>query len=147
MYVKTSRTGRSILIPVFVDDVFPASATVDLEEMMFDLHSLATKYGIKEIVDADVILGMRVTRDRAARTLVLDQEVYLQKMLEQHRMQDSKGVATPEVARIKGVIGTDRVDDADRSLVIRAVDAASNHIARALERDAEQYGSVTGAIL
>jgi len=99
VYVKQSRTGQSIIIPVFVDDAFPACATVDLPEMMADLEVLMKKYKIPSIKDADVLLGMRVTRDRRAGTLKLDQELFAKKLLTVHRMEQCNGADTPAEER------------------------------------------------
>ena len=69
VYVKHSRSGKAIIIPVFVDDVFPACATEDLPEMMADLRGADGQVRHQGVQDADVVLGMRVTRDRKAGTL------------------------------------------------------------------------------
>jgi hypothetical protein len=45
------------------------------------------------------VLGMRIARDRAARTLKLDQQVYAEKVLEQFGMKDCNPAATPQEER------------------------------------------------
>jgi hypothetical protein len=99
VYIKKSKTGKSIIMPVFVDDVFPACATEDLPEMMRDIQYLMAKYKIKEVRDAEVVLGVRITRDRKKKILKLDQELYIKKLLKQHNMSESKPAPTPEVER------------------------------------------------
>jgi hypothetical protein len=99
LYVKRSRTGGLILLPVFVDDVFPACSKEDKAEMLADLAVLMHKYDIKELREADVVLGMRVTRMRSERRLKLDQEVYLRRLLEAHGMSECNPAATPQEER------------------------------------------------
>ena len=99
VYVKTSRTGKVIIVPIFVDDVFPACATEDLAELRADLKVLMDKYKIAEFANAEVALGMRITRDRQARAIKLDQTVLIRKLLRQYNMENCKAAATPEAPR------------------------------------------------
>jgi len=133
VYVKISRSGNTIIITVFVDDVFAACATVDLQEMRSDLGSLMRKYGIKELNDAGVMLGMRVTRDRSARTFKLDQTVYINKVLQQYNMTSCKPARTPEAERSSRAAIDDSSDD----------NSSNSDIARGLGN----YGSIVGALL
>ena len=43
------------------------------------------------------MLGMRIQRDRKARTITLDQELYVTKALEKYGLQQCKAAPTPEV--------------------------------------------------
>ena len=88
-----------MILPVFVDDMFPACHPSDLAELQADLAKVMAKFEIPECVEASVLLGMRVTRDRKAGTLKLDQEVYVNKLLAQHGMTDCKPVQTPQEER------------------------------------------------
>jgi len=83
VYVKRSRTGQSMIIPVFVDDSFPACATADLPELMADLSQLMAKYHITECNDAHVVLAMRITRDRKNRTLKLEQQTWVERIIKE----------------------------------------------------------------
>ena len=95
VYVKISKTGRVMIIPIFVDDAFPACHTEDMAELRADLKKLMEKYEIPQCEEATVVLGMRITRDRAARTLKLDQEVYMRQLLAKHGMTDCNPALTP----------------------------------------------------
>lgn len=64
---------------------------------MCDITVLMRKYGVKVCEDAEVILGMRVTRNRAQCTLTIDQEQYVKRLLEKFRMEESTAVTTPEI--------------------------------------------------
>lgn len=99
MYMRLSRSGRPMYFAIFVDDLIPACSSCDLAELRSDIGVLVTRYGITEVIEAGVILGMRVTRDRRARTITLDQEIYANKILETHGMADAKQCDTPEEVR------------------------------------------------
>lgn len=137
VYVKRSRTGGVIIIPVFVDDVFPVCTTADLAEMTADLKVLMQKYGIKELNDVDVVLGMRVTRDRANRTIVLDQEVYIRKLLGSYGMTDCNSAETPEEDPSVLRARADREASTTPAENVKPADADEIH----------RYGSLIGALL
>lgn len=134
VFVRTSKTGRSMILPIFVDDGFPMCHTEDLPEMMADLHELMAKYDIAECNNAGVVLGMRITRDRKARTLKLDQEVYIRRVLEQHGMADCRPAATPQEERSIRQNGAN-------------ADATADHGEQQDDGWRAHYGSVVGAIL
>lgn len=95
LFTRRSRTGRVLLFPLFVDDCFPACHPADLAEMQADKARLCAIYKIKDGGDARLVLGMRVTRDRARRTLHLDQQVYLEKLLADYGATHCKPARTP----------------------------------------------------
>jgi hypothetical protein len=97
LYIKMSRTGRRMLIPLFVDDAFPAFHHADRAEYEQDKAKLMAKYKLKDGGDATLILGMRVTRNRDRRTLTLDQEVYVNRLLADCGLADCKPAPTPQV--------------------------------------------------
>jgi hypothetical protein len=143
VYVKTSRTGKPIIIPLFVDDMFPAYHRDDRAEWEADKAVLMAKYKIKDLGIANLVLGMRVTRDRKARTLKLDQEVYITKLLESCQMQDCIKAETPQDPRLKS-----SEHERPESGAISAAQADAD------ELDLEygellrvRYGSVVGSLL
>ena len=99
VFIKTSKTAKMIIIAVFVDDIFPACSKVDEAEMDADIAVLMAKYKIPTCSNAELVLGMLVTRDREARTLKLSQRVYLEKILKRFNMQDCKPATTPALER------------------------------------------------
>jgi hypothetical protein len=70
------------------------------------------RFNTKDMGPSTWILGMRITRNRRARTITLDQELYVSKALERYGMQECKPVSTPEVL---GGIGSIGGDDAEMS--------------------------------
>jgi hypothetical protein len=146
MYVKRSRTGKSILLPLFVDDMFPAYHRDDRTEWEADKKALMAKYDMKDLGEAKLILGMRITRDRAARTLKADQEAYINRLLESCDMQDCIAVESPEDNGVKhSAIGrpdsssSSKVDSAHEEAEARNIDVGSLLKLR--------YGSVVGSLL
>jgi hypothetical protein len=95
IYTKGSRTGNTIIIGVFVDDILIAYELADEDEWERYKRKFMDSYKMKDLGEAEWILGMRVTRNRREKSIVLDQEVYITKLLDQFNMADSKPVSTP----------------------------------------------------
>jgi hypothetical protein len=66
------------------------------------------------------ILGMRITRDRVAGTITLDQELYVTKALEKYGLTECKVASTPEAVGAEAVTDAtlDRPADRDRYMEI-----------------------------
>jgi transposase InsO family protein len=112
MYVKISRSGKPMYLTLFVDDIQSAYFKQDEEEWKELKATFCQTYKMKDIGESKWILGMRIVRDRCARTLTLDQAQYCEKALARFNMQNCKSVATPGDH-------TDHVND-------RPADASSN---------------------
>ena len=56
---------------------------------------LSSNFEIKNMSDANYILGVKIVKDRFKRLLGLSQETYIKRMLECYHMQDSKPMDTP----------------------------------------------------
>ena len=83
-----------LAMAVYEDDFFVAFN----DEAVFEAlkSHLEKHFRIKDLGDLRWALGIRVTRDRQARTLSLDQEQYLSDMLKTFRMDQCVPVDTPE---------------------------------------------------
>jgi hypothetical protein len=81
---------------LFVDDIVSAYATEDEVEWMRLKSDLMSKYESKDLGDAALVVGMRLTRDRVTRSMRVDQQVHVENMLKQFGMTDLKPVDTPE---------------------------------------------------
>lgn len=101
VYVKKSNTGYPMLLSIFVDDIVTAYATEDEKEWEDYKEKFTRKFQMKDLGDVEWILGMRVRRNREKRELKLDQQQYLQKVLETYKMTTSNPVATPEQQGLK----------------------------------------------
>ena len=110
---NTKRHGR-ILVLAYVDDILVASeATEGIEEVFRMMRGLWT---ITEIGEVSQILGLKVKRDRQARTIHLSQPAYIETVLsqfpEQARYRSSVPYATNRDGSVEAngndVGGTDK---------------------------------------
>ena len=60
-----------------------------------------SQFDMKDLGDANHILGMRITRDRTNGLLYLSQKEYVHKVLEHFNMQKGKSLSTPLPAYLK----------------------------------------------
>jgi hypothetical protein len=95
VYVYKTKTDRVIIIAVFVDDIIIAHHRTDEAEWHAKKVILAAKFKIKDLGDADFVLGMRIERNRRENTLRLSQQLYLDKIVARFNMSDAKALDTP----------------------------------------------------
>ena len=142
LYVKTSATGKAMFLPVFVDDGFPAAHRTDMTELMVDLKSIMVKYHIKDLCEAELVLGMRIRRNRAARTLTLDHQLSIVRLGETHQMlPGAKPLLTP-------MLGTAIGDITDEPVPSAAPDdeTEEQQIAAQARSNFPHYRSIVGAL-
>ena len=97
LFYKRSRTGRLILIYLFVDDIQASVHPEDQAEWKEYEAMLVKRFNTKLLGESASMLGMRITRDWKAGTITLDQELYITKALEKYGMAECKPAPTPEV--------------------------------------------------
>jgi hypothetical protein len=95
VYVRESASGKPILIAVYVDDIPGAFDEEDRAEWEEIKRQFAVKYSIKFLCEADLLLNMRITRDRANKLIMIDQERYILDMLEEIGLDEARGVNNP----------------------------------------------------
>jgi len=95
LFVKESRSGDVILLFLFVDDMQVAVDQADLDEWSEDHAKLRERFNITDLGESKFMLGMRIKRDRAARTITLDQELYVTKALEKFGLAQCAQTRTP----------------------------------------------------
>ena len=71
LYFKRSRSGRLMMIYRFVDDMQGSYHADDAAEFQQSVTLLQERFSIKQLQTATWMLGMRITRDRKARTITL----------------------------------------------------------------------------
>jgi Reverse transcriptase (RNA-dependent DNA polymerase) len=98
LFVKTSRTGGQIRCFVFVDDVQAGFDDEDEGEWGEYQTALERRFNITDLGPSKFMLGMRITRDRTARTIKLDQELYVSKGLEKFGLHECTPRSTPGVS-------------------------------------------------
>jgi hypothetical protein len=95
LFKKHSRTGKQMLLFVFVDDMQGIYHRTDAAEWEEDKRKLTARFETKDLGESTWMLGMRITRDRKARTIKLDQELYVTKALEKYGLMECKTARTP----------------------------------------------------
>jgi hypothetical protein len=95
VYFRSTRTGRLIIIAVFVDDMIIAFHRDDEKEWLSIKNLFMSRFKIKDLGDAEFVLGMRVKRNRKERSLLLDQSLYTKKVLERFNALKAKPELTP----------------------------------------------------
>jgi hypothetical protein len=95
LFWKKSRTGQRLLLFLFVDDMQVAFNKEDEREWEEAHQQLKRRFNITNLGESTFMLGMRITRDRRARTLKLDQELYITKALEKFGLDRCKTAPTP----------------------------------------------------
>jgi hypothetical protein len=95
LYTKLSRTRRIFYLSVYVDDIPSAFHSADRAEWEEIKQKFFERFKIKFLGEADWLLNMRITRDRANLTLWLDQQAYTESLLEDLGMQQCKPATHP----------------------------------------------------
>ena len=86
---------KTIILTLYVDDMLIASSNMQaIRELKEDL---AKSFSMKDLGAAKHILGMQISRDWNARTLILSQKEYIEKVLKRFSMNKAKPVSTPLV--------------------------------------------------
>lgn len=79
-------------VHVHVDDLTIAGTPTSLSEFK---ASISAKFEMEELGPIDVVLGIKISRDRTQRSICLSQEHYVDSILDTFYMVDCKPVATP----------------------------------------------------
>uniref|UniRef100_A0A2N9G8K6 Reverse transcriptase Ty1/copia-type domain-containing protein n=1 Tax=Fagus sylvatica TaxID=28930 RepID=A0A2N9G8K6_FAGSY len=92
VYLKRSK--RSILIlSLYVDDILIARN--DMGSIVTTKKWLSSTFEMKDMGEANFVLGVKITRDRSKKLLSLSQGTYIKKILERFHMHNSKPIDTP----------------------------------------------------
>lgn len=89
--LKNAETGQ--LIGLYVDDMLVLGK--DLQAVQATIDAIGRLWEIKDLGDVQVILGIRVQRDRPKKTLYLDQTLYLQGIIDKYGLQGAKPITLP----------------------------------------------------
>lgn len=111
LFFKRSRTGRLMFMFLFVDDFQISYHITDKAEWNELKAKFMKRFESKDLGPSTWILGMRIKRDRKARTITLDQELYVTKALERFGMDQCKVAPTPGV--VGGSTAEGRGTDSD----------------------------------
>ncbi len=83
-----------LIVALYVDDLLILGK--DIEEVNRFKRELSSRFDVKDLGEVSLILGIRITRNRATRSITLDQKHYIRDMLKEFSISPTdKGVATP----------------------------------------------------
>ena len=123
-----------LIISLYVDDLLLASD--NLEELNKVKSELQTCFDMEDMGEASYALGIKIARDRAARTLTISQGAYILDVLTRFDMQDSRPVSTPMDAKCKFEPATAKTElDATAKTRYQSAVGALLHAARATRPD------------
>ena len=92
VYIKQAK--KSILILSFyIDDILLAGN--DMSVIVATREWLSSQFEIKDMGEANYVLGVKIVRDQQKKLLYLSQETYIKKVLERFHMNNSKPIDTP----------------------------------------------------
>ena len=97
LFYRRSRSGRLMLLFLFVDDFQSSYHIADKDEWDEIKAKLVQRFNTKDMGPSTWILGMRIVRNRRTHTITLDQELYITKALEKYGFAECRVAPTPEV--------------------------------------------------
>ena len=95
---------RSLIIGLYVDDILVVGK--DLRATNAVIQGIREIWEIKDLGDVDVILGLKILRDRVQGTLKVNQTAYIQGLIDRFRLQGGKPIGLPVGDRNTLVQGT-----------------------------------------
>ncbi|GKE07739.1 retrotransposon protein, putative, ty1-copia subclass, partial [Tanacetum coccineum] len=99
VYFKEFAPGMYIYLLLYVDDMLIACKSKS--EIEYTKGLLRKEFDMKELGPARKILGMEIFRNRGSRTLKVSQSGYVQKILNNYRVDNGKSVSMPLGAHFK----------------------------------------------
>lgn len=81
------------VIAVYVDDQIIAANSRGLADRI--KSDLATRFKLRDLGELSYFLGVKITRDRGRRTILLNQDKYVKSILERFGMRESAAAPTP----------------------------------------------------
>ena len=95
IYIKKSKTGKPIILCLYVDDTTAGFHKADEEEWLSDKQALNEKFPLTDLGECKWLLNMEITRDRTQGKLWLTQSAYIKKMLERYGMNNCNSLNNP----------------------------------------------------
>ena len=86
---------RKVFVVFYVDDVQVLYHRDDLAYAQAIITGLNQAYDLRELDDVKWFLGVQVIRDRAAKTLSLVHDTYIEKIIKRFKLIDRKCPSTP----------------------------------------------------
>jgi hypothetical protein len=84
---------RTLVVALYVDDLLLFSKTLgEIEPLK---RALSSAFEMKDLGEAKYVLGINIIRNRAEKTLMIDQEHYVKDLLREHGFDNGRTVTTP----------------------------------------------------
>ncbi|GJS43737.1 transposable element [Tanacetum coccineum] len=114
VYLKKLQDGSFVYLLLYVDDMLIASQSLDEIETL--KTQLKSKFEMKDLGEAKMILGMEIVRDRKLRKLCLTQKQYLRRILKRFRFdKQTKRVSTLLASQFKISAAMSPKNDVERA--------------------------------
>ena len=97
VYSKFDDSGKGVIICLYVDDMLIFGT--DLDEVIKTKVFLSSSFSMKDLGQADVILGIRIVRGEG--TISLSQSHYIEKVIQKFNDSNSSHFATPMDPSVK----------------------------------------------
>nr|GEX12139.1 retrovirus-related Pol polyprotein from transposon TNT 1-94 [Tanacetum cinerariifolium] len=113
---KKLQDGSFIYLFLYIDDMLIASQSLDeIERLKTQLKS---KFKMKDLGEAKMILGIEIVTNRILRKICLTQKQYLRRVLKRFRFdKQTKRVSTPLASQFKISAAMSSKNDAERAYV------------------------------
>jgi hypothetical protein len=89
------KNGKFIFLVLYVDDILLASSDISL--LQETKRFLSSKFDMKDLGEAEFVLGIQIHRDRRKGVLGLSQKAYIEKMLKKYSMHKCSPSPAPIV--------------------------------------------------
>lgn len=106
-----------VIVMIWVDDVLIAYNQKNEEEKL--RAALESRFKMKYLGDASVMVGINITRDRKHRTISIDQQRYIEAILNRFGMEDCNPIATPMDVNTKYSRDMDGKDEGNKKIPYR----------------------------
>ncbi|GKC84180.1 zinc finger, CCHC-type containing protein [Tanacetum coccineum] len=118
VYSKFDSSGKGVIICLYVDDMLIFGT--DQNQVDKTKKFLSSKFSMKDMGEADVILGIKIKREN--KGIVITQSHYIEKILKKFNREDCSPVSTPmdPVEKLKPNTGKP-VDQLEYSRAIRCL--------------------------
>jgi hypothetical protein len=95
VYIKLSRSNRLMILSLYVDDTVICFHKDDQQEWFADKFAIQKNYAIQNLGECNWILNMKVTRNRAARTITLSQQAFIERITKELGPEDIQAENVP----------------------------------------------------
>jgi hypothetical protein len=96
VFILRSKSGKLVILAAFVDDLFIFYWKQDEAQVRDIIKNIKMKLKVKEQSGDTSVLGLKITRDRVNRSLLINQEGHINALLTKYGMDKSNPMRTPE---------------------------------------------------